>query len=40
VIIAGPELADAARAWRVMSELTSAIGVIIDPTSCLNASWT
>lgn len=31
VIIAGPELADAAKAWRVMSELTSAIGAIIDP---------
>jgi len=31
VIIAGPELAEAARAWKVMSELTSAIGAIIDP---------
>lgn len=35
IIIAGPELADAARAWRVMSELTSAIGVIIDPDQLL-----
>ncbi len=35
VIIAGPELADAARAWRVMSELTSAIGAIIDPDQLL-----
>jgi signal transduction histidine kinase len=35
VIIAGPELAEAARAWRVMSELTSAIGAIIDPDQLL-----
>jgi signal transduction histidine kinase len=35
VIIAGPELAEAARAWKVMSELTSAIGAIIDPDQLL-----
>ena len=35
VIIAGPELTDAARAWRVMSELTGAIGAIIDPDQLL-----
>jgi len=35
IIIAGPEVAEAARAWRVMSELTSAIGVILDPEQLL-----
>ncbi len=35
VIIAGPELTEAARAWRVMSELTSAIGAMIDPEQLL-----
>lgn len=35
VVIAGPELAEAARAWKVMSELTAAIGVIIDPEQLL-----
>ncbi|UCD29616.1 MAG: FHA domain-containing protein [Planctomycetota bacterium] len=35
VIIAGPELAEAARAWKVMSELTAAIGAIIDPDQLL-----
>lgn len=35
LIIAGPEVAEAARAWKVMSELTSAIGAIIDPDALL-----
>ncbi|MBI4581696.1 MAG: FHA domain-containing protein [Planctomycetes bacterium] len=35
VIIAGPEIHQAARAWKVMSELTSAIGAIIDPDEML-----
>lgn len=35
IIIAGPELAEAARAWKVMSELTAAIGAIIDPDALL-----
>jgi len=35
VIIAGPELTEAARAWRVMSELTAAIGAMIDPEQLL-----
>lgn len=35
VIIAGPEIHQAARAWKVMSELTAAIGVIIDPDQLL-----
>ena len=35
VIIAGPEVAEAARAWEVMSELTAAIGAIIDPEQLL-----
>lgn len=35
VIIAGPELAEAAKAWRVMSELSSAIGAIMDPDQLL-----
>lgn len=35
VIIAGPEIHQAARAWKVMSELTAAIGVIIDPEQLL-----
>jgi len=35
VVIAGREMADAARAWKVMSELTSAIGAIIDPDQLL-----
>ncbi len=35
IIIAGPEVAEAARAWRVMSELTAAIGAIIDPEQLL-----
>lgn len=35
VIIAQPELAEAARAWKVMSEITAAIGAIIDPEQLL-----
>ena len=35
VIIAAPEVQQAARAWKVMSELTVAIGVIIDPDQLL-----
>ncbi len=35
VIIAGPELTEAARAWRAMSELTAAIGAIMDPEQLL-----
>ncbi len=35
VIIAGPEIHQAARAWKVMSELTAAIGAIIDPDQLL-----
>jgi two-component system, NtrC family, sensor kinase len=35
VIIAGPEVADAAKAWKVMSELTAAFGAIIDPEALL-----
>ncbi len=35
VVIAGPELAEAARAWKVMSELTAALGAIIDPDQLL-----
>ncbi|HOW69343.1 MAG TPA: ATP-binding protein [Phycisphaerae bacterium] len=35
VIIAGPELAEAAKAWHVMSELSSAIGAIMDPDQLL-----
>jgi signal transduction histidine kinase/pSer/pThr/pTyr-binding forkhead associated (FHA) protein len=35
VIIAGPEAAEAVRAWKVMSELTAAIGAIIDPDQLL-----
>lgn len=35
IIIAGPEVAEAARAWKVMSELTAAIGAIIDPDALL-----
>ncbi len=35
VIIAGPELHQAARAWKVMAELTAAIGAIIDPDQLL-----
>ncbi len=35
IIIAGPEVTEAARAWRVMSELISAIGVILDPEELL-----
>ena len=35
VIIAGPEVTQAARAWKVMSELTTAIGAIIDPDQLL-----
>lgn len=35
VIIAGPEVTQAARAWRVMSELTAAIGAMIDPNQLL-----
>lgn len=35
VIIARPEVTEAARAWRVMSELTSAIGVMLDPDQLL-----
>lgn len=35
VVIAGPELADAARAWRVMSELTSMIGAALEPEALL-----
>ena len=35
VIIAGPELHQAAKAWKVMSELTAAIGAIIDPDQLL-----
>jgi signal transduction histidine kinase len=35
IVIAGPELAEAARAWKVMSELTAAIGAIIDPDQLL-----
>ncbi|HSW47391.1 MAG TPA: ATP-binding protein [Phycisphaerae bacterium] len=34
-IIAGPEVTQAARAWRVMSELTAAIGAMIDPHQLL-----
>ncbi len=35
IVIAGPELTQAARAWKVMSELTAAIGAIIDPEQLL-----
>ncbi|HOB74095.1 MAG TPA: ATP-binding protein [Phycisphaerae bacterium] len=35
VIIAQPELTEAARAWKVMSEITAAIGAIIDPEQLL-----
>ncbi len=35
VVIAGPEVTQAARAWRVMSELTAAIGAMIDPNQLL-----
>ncbi len=35
IIIAGPELTEAARAWRAMSELTAAIGAIMDPEQLL-----
>lgn len=35
VIIAGPEIHQAARAWKVMSELTAAIGAFIDPDQLL-----
>ncbi len=35
IIIAGPEMAEAARAWKVMSELSAAIGAIIDPDALL-----
>ena len=35
VVIAGPELTQAARAWKVMSELTTAIGAILDPEQLL-----
>lgn len=35
VVIAGPELAEAARAWRVMSELTATIGAMIEPDALL-----
>ena len=35
IVMAGPELADAARAWKVMSEVTSAIGAVIDPDQLL-----
>ena len=35
VIIAGPEVADAAKAWKVMAELTAAVGAIIDPEALL-----
>ncbi len=35
IIIAGPEVTEAARAWKVMSELTAALGVIIDPEQLL-----
>lgn len=35
IIIAQPELAEAARAWKVMSEITAAIGAIIDPDQLL-----
>lgn len=35
IIIAGPEVAEAARAWKVMSELSAAIGAIIDPDALL-----
>jgi signal transduction histidine kinase len=35
IIIAGPELTEEARAWRVMNELTTAIGAIIDPDQLL-----
>ncbi|GMV97575.1 MAG: FHA domain-containing protein [Phycisphaerae bacterium] len=35
IIIAGPEVAEAARAWKVMSEITAAIGAIIDPDQLL-----
>jgi len=35
VVIAGPEVTQAAKAWRVMSELTAAIGAMIDPNQLL-----
>jgi signal transduction histidine kinase len=35
VIIAGPEITQAARAWKVMADLTAAIGAIIDPDQLL-----
>lgn len=35
IIIAGPEVTQAARAWKVMSELTAAIGAIVDPDQLL-----
>jgi signal transduction histidine kinase len=38
VVIAGPEVTQAARAWRVMSELTAAIGAMIDPRQLLERS--
>jgi len=35
IVIAGPEVTGAARAWEVMTELTAAIGAIIDPDQLL-----
>lgn len=35
IVIAGPEITEAARAWKVMSELTAAIGAIMDPAQLL-----
>ena len=35
IIIAGPEVTQAARAWKVMSELMAAIGAIMDPNELL-----
>lgn len=35
IVMAGPELTEAARAWKVMSEVSAAIGAVMDPDQLL-----
>ncbi|MCZ6653765.1 MAG: FHA domain-containing protein, partial [Planctomycetota bacterium] len=36
LVLAAPETAEAVRAWRIMYQLTEAIGVIVEPDELLN----